>query len=79
MPYKDPDKQRAYVKASRERSHGPPSLEEPRRYWVVLGPIGPVIVQDVGGTMAFVPPMTLTDAVAAYVKAGGRAIDLDLE
>jgi len=80
MPYKDPAKQREYVRNSRKRFNDPPSMEEPRLYWVVLGRNGPVITQDTsGGTMAFVPPMTLTEAIAAYVKAGGVGIDLNLE
>ena len=80
MPYSDRPKRRMYAKSpTTGNPHSPPSLEEPRLYWVVIGLCGPVITQCPDGAVVGVLPMTLTDAIAAYVKAGGLAIDLDLE
>ena len=75
MPYKDPDKQRAYVKNSRERFNGPPPLEA-RQYYVVLRGYGLEITlyPQPEDTKVF-GPGNLCAAIDAFVTAGGLEYD----
>ena len=77
MPYKDPAKQHAYVKAGRERFNNPPTMEElPRQYYVVMRPHGlDITLYPQSEDSVLAGPMTLIAATDAYITAGGLAQD----
>ncbi len=67
----------AHRKSRRKAYYEAPTATEPRRYYVVQWPMGPIISSIHGGIDSIAGPVTLVEAVNAYIKAGGLANDLD--